>query len=93
MAFLTQKTDARKFWSSGGNYLQRSTLHTPARCISGCEISDDEIKYQTFEGSSDPARDTEAAMILTADINDSHSGPKDLTDAVIASMKAYDLNK
>ncbi|KAJ5901536.1 hypothetical protein N7495_002064 [Penicillium taxi] len=86
MNILAEKTDARKFWPSGGAYLQKSTLQTLARCISGCEIPNDLIENQTFDESSDPARDIQAGMVLAADVQDSHPAPS-IMDALTSSMK------
>ncbi|KAJ5898882.1 hypothetical protein N7495_003626 [Penicillium taxi] len=62
--------EAKKFWPSGGAYLQRSTLQSLARCVSGSEIPSHLISNQTFELPKDPGRDTQAGMILAADIRD-----------------------
>ncbi|KAJ5888350.1 hypothetical protein N7495_008391 [Penicillium taxi] len=86
MDVLAEKTDARKFWPSGGSYLQKSTLQTLARCISGCEIPDDLIGNQTFDESSDPEKDVQAGMILAADFQDPRLAPS-VMDALTASMK------
>jgi hypothetical protein len=84
---VDEKVAAKKFWPSGGAYLQKSTLQTLARCVSGCEIPDDLISNQTFEDSSDPARDVQAGMILAADVRDSYRGPPEEPDLVGALSK------
>ncbi|KAJ5691499.1 hypothetical protein N7488_012234 [Penicillium malachiteum] len=56
---VTQKMESRRFWPSGGEYLQRSTMVTLARCISGCEIPEDLIQGKAFDGDPKPAGDEE----------------------------------
>ncbi|KAJ5885499.1 hypothetical protein N7495_010009 [Penicillium taxi] len=72
------KVEVRKFWPSEGDYLNRSTLKTLARCVSGSEIPGDLIASSTFEDSSDPVRNCEAGMIIAADIGDEPRGPAKL---------------
>ncbi|KAJ6016929.1 hypothetical protein N7451_000308, partial [Penicillium sp. IBT 35674x] len=83
---MDEKVEARKFWPSGGAYLQKSTLQTLARCVSGCKIPENLIADQTFEGSSDTAKDTEVAMVLAADIRDHQRGP-DVVGAITDTIK------
>ncbi|KAJ5237900.1 hypothetical protein N7489_007991 [Penicillium chrysogenum] len=87
---IATKVEAKRFWPSEGAYLQRSTLQTLARCISGCEIPHHLISKQTFQNSSTPARDVQAGMILAADIADAqrvHCAGPDLMGALTKSMK------
>ncbi|KAJ6110548.1 hypothetical protein N7486_002783 [Penicillium sp. IBT 16267x] len=63
------------------------TLKTLARCVSGCEIPENLIADQTFEGSIDTARDTEAGMILAADVRDYQRRGPDAVGALTTTMK------
>ncbi|KAJ5826722.1 hypothetical protein N7447_003485 [Penicillium robsamsonii] len=81
---ITEKVEARKFWPSGGEYLNKSTLKTLAQCVSGCELPDEFVTNRTFEGSADESRNLQAGMILGADIRDTHP---DNRGALIESMK------
>ena len=76
--------EARRFWPSGGEYLNKSTLKTLARCVSGSELPDEFVTNKTFEGSSNECHNLRAGMILGADIRD--TDPDD-RDALIESMK------
>jgi hypothetical protein len=75
---------SRRFWPSAGEYLNKSTLKTLARCVSGCELPDEFVTDKTFEGSANESRDVQAGMILGADIRDT---TPDCRDALIESMK------
>ncbi|CAG8378561.1 unnamed protein product [Penicillium salamii] len=55
-----------RFWRSGGEYFNRLTLKTLARCVSGSENAD-EFGDHTFE-DNDESRNIEAGMILAADL-------------------------
>lgn len=77
----TEKVEDRRFWPSGGEYLNKSTLKTLARCVSGCELPDEFVTNKTFEDSANESRNLQAGMILGADIN-----PDD-RDALVESMK------
>ena len=80
----TEKVEARRFWPSGGEYLNKSTLKTLARCVSGCELPDEFVTNKTFEGSANESRNLQAGLILGADIRD--TDPDD-RGALIESMK------
>lgn len=69
----TEKVEAQGFWPAGGQYLNKSTLKTVARCVSGCELPDEFVTNKTFEGSANESRNLQAGMILGADIRD--TGP------------------
>lgn len=79
-----EKVEARRFWPSGGEYLNKSTLKTLARCVSGCELPDEFVTNKTFEGSANESRNLQAGMILGADIRDTNPDDR---DALIESMK------
>ncbi|KAJ5920094.1 hypothetical protein N7516_010952 [Penicillium verrucosum] len=80
----TEKVEARRFWPSGGEYLNKSTLKTLARCVSGCELPDEFVTNKTFEGSAKESRNLQAGMILGADIRDTNPDDR---GALIESMK------
>ncbi|KAJ5939216.1 hypothetical protein N7466_002350, partial [Penicillium verhagenii] len=79
-----EKVEARRFWPSSGEYLNRSTLRTLARCVSGCELPAQFVENKTFD-DSDEISNTKAGMILGADIIDK-VGTDDRA-ALIESMK------
>ncbi|KAJ5793509.1 hypothetical protein N7457_000108 [Penicillium paradoxum] len=81
---ITEKVEARRFWPSGGEYLNKSTLKTLARCVSGCELPDEFVTNKTFEDSANESRNLQAGMILGADIRDTNPDDR---DALIESMK------
>ncbi|CAG8923374.1 unnamed protein product [Penicillium salamii] len=90
---LDRKVQSKRFWPSGGSYLEKSTLQTLARCISGCEIPADLTAQNTFDRSSDPERNITTGMALAVDFMDLHqrqdkgsTGPE-LVDALTESMK------
>ncbi|KAJ5578387.1 uncharacterized protein N7459_007351 [Penicillium hispanicum] len=92
LADVTEKVEAKRFWPSEGAYLHKSTLKTLARCVSGSELPDD-LTENTFEDSTNPARDSQAGMIIAADLqDDQHAtvGPDrspDVREALIQSIK------
>ncbi|KAJ5549849.1 hypothetical protein N7535_002208 [Penicillium sp. DV-2018c] len=93
VAGVEQKVESNRFWPSAGSYLQRSTLQTLARCVSGCEIPEYLTAEQTFTSSETPERGVTAGMNLAADLISSRrvesgktAGP-DLVDAVTETMK------
>ena len=59
-----------RFWASPGKYLQRGTLVSLARNISGLDLPESIYQDTTFPetvGSQDPA---ETAMVLTSQLKD-----------------------
>ncbi|CAI7615909.1 unnamed protein product [Penicillium crustosum] len=80
----TEKVEARRFWPSGGEYLNKSTLKTLARCVSGRELPDEFVTNNTFEDSTNESRNLQAGMILGADIRDTNPDDR---DALIENMK------
>lgn len=72
--------------------MHKSSLKTLARCVSGCELPDD-LTENTFETSIDPARDSQARMVMAADLQDGQPAIKDsdqspdVRGALIESMK------
>lgn len=88
----------RKFWPSNGEYLNRSTLQTLARCISGCEIPPYLIQNQTFEDLDDPRMNEVSGMTTGNGINEEerilreraqprNQTSSNLIDAVTDSLK------
>lgn len=89
---VTEKVEAKRFWPSEGAYLHKSTLTTLGRCVSGCDLPEDLVKNNTFEASINPARDSQAGMVIAADLQDRPPGTvdpdegPDVRDALIECM-------
>ncbi|CAG8379831.1 unnamed protein product [Penicillium salamii] len=69
VAGLDQKVESKRFWPSAGTYLERSTLQTLARCISGCQIPENLTAEHTFEHPTNPERNV-PGMAMAADLLD-----------------------
>lgn len=95
---VTEKVEAKRFWPSEGAYLHKSTLMTLARCVSGCDLPEDLVKYNTFEASINPARDCQAGMVIAADLQDRLPGTVDpdegpgVRNALVEGMKQQRLD-
>ncbi|CAG8378583.1 unnamed protein product [Penicillium salamii] len=66
---------AKRYWPLRGKYLNRSTLKTFGKCVTGYDLPDEFITDCTFEDSRSEARNREAGMILAADILDQFNHP------------------
>lgn len=64
--------------------MNKSTLKTLARCVSGRELPDEFVTNNTFEDSTNESRNLQAGMILGADIRDTNPDDR---DALIENMK------
>ncbi|KAI9371257.1 hypothetical protein BJX61DRAFT_512154 [Aspergillus egyptiacus] len=82
---VKEKVDATRFWPTMGRYLNRSTLVTMARCISGCDLPPSFVEGSTFELEGDQAeqKSTDAGMVLSAQ----------LRDAMLDSMRVVEASK
>ncbi|CAG7946296.1 unnamed protein product [Penicillium nalgiovense] len=69
---VAKKVEATRFWPSGGEYLDRSTLVTLARCVSGSELPES-LKDNTFDSGDNSTRDADAGTVLGADVRDACS--------------------
>ncbi|KAJ5407210.1 hypothetical protein N7465_008494 [Penicillium sp. CMV-2018d] len=78
---IAEKVEARRFWPSGGEYLNKSTLKTHALDLNSLMSL---LRTRPYEGSSNESGNLRAGMILGADIRD--TDPDD-RDALIKSMK------
>ncbi|CAI7595202.1 unnamed protein product [Penicillium discolor] len=67
---VAKKVEATRFWPSAGEYLNRSTLVTLARCVSGSELPKSLVQDQTFDSGDTSTRDADAGTVLGADIRD-----------------------
>lgn len=69
--------EERISWPSERAYSHKSTLKTLAHCVSGRDLPDDLIEGNTLETSINPARDSQAGMIMAADLQDRQSATVD----------------
>ncbi|CAG7992643.1 unnamed protein product [Penicillium salamii] len=67
--------EVKKYWPLRGKWLNRSTLKTFAKCVTGYDLPDEFITDYTFEDTRSEARNHEAGMILAADILDQLNHP------------------
>lgn len=89
---LDEKVESKRFWPSAGTYLERSTLQTLARCISGCQIPKDLTAEHTFDHPSRSERNVSTGMAMAADLIDMHTQTTQPTgsrvmDALTETMK------
>ncbi|KAL4788728.1 hypothetical protein BJX76DRAFT_3880 [Aspergillus varians] len=89
---ITDKVGKTKFWPTIGRYLNRSTLVTLARCISGCELPQSIIEGQTFEPKDmdDHQRSKDAGLILAADMQDTVV-KGNLRDQIVEGIKKLEV--
>lgn len=80
---ITHKIETRRFWPSNGEYLNKSTLKSLSRCVSGHDLPDQFITNKTFEDSQGESRSEQAATIIGADLLESRSTN---VEALIESM-------
>ncbi|CAG8296522.1 unnamed protein product [Penicillium nalgiovense] len=69
---VARKVEATRFWPSGGEYLDRSTLVTLARCVSGSKLPES-LKDNTIDSGDNSTRDADAGTVLGADVRDACS--------------------
>ncbi|CAG7948691.1 unnamed protein product [Penicillium salamii] len=81
---ITAKCDARKFWPSGGSWLDKSTIVTMARSVSGVELPGQFIRHKTFD-SPNESDGIKTGMVLAANLTESIWDRE--RDAVVESMK------
>lgn len=43
---ISRKLETKRVWASAGEYLNKSTLKTLARCVSGCELPDEFVQKE-----------------------------------------------
>ncbi|KAJ5576462.1 hypothetical protein N7535_003388 [Penicillium sp. DV-2018c] len=67
---VAKKVEATHFWPSAGEYLNRSTLVTLARCVSGSELPESLVQDKTFDSGDTSTRDADAGTVLGADVLD-----------------------
>ncbi|KAJ5922096.1 hypothetical protein N7516_009799 [Penicillium verrucosum] len=67
---VAKKVEATRFWPSGGEYLNRSTLVTLARCVSGSELPESLVQDKTYDFGDTSTRDSDAGTVLGADVRD-----------------------
>jgi hypothetical protein len=82
---VDEKVEAKMFWPSEGEYLQKYISQALPCCVFGYRIPDKLIADQAFDGSSYTARDTEAAMTLAAEVRDHQRGP-DVVSAIMRTI-------
>ncbi|KXG48897.1 uncharacterized protein PGRI_027670 [Penicillium griseofulvum] len=66
---VAKKVETTRFWPSGGDHLNRSTLVTLARCVSGSELPES-LQENTFDTGDISTRNADAGTVLGADIRD-----------------------
>lgn len=83
-----QKVESRRFWPSGGDYIQHSTMVTLARCISGCEIPESVLGGNTFGSGNRPTENDEELGMTAGSVirNDADKA----RGAILASLRAED---
>ncbi|KUM59197.1 hypothetical protein ACN42_g7953 [Penicillium freii] len=67
---VAKKVEATHFWPSAGEYLNRSTLVTLARCVSGSDLPKSLVQDKTFDSGDTSTRDADAGTVLGADVRD-----------------------
>lgn len=75
---VAKKVEATRFWPSAGEYLNRSTLVTLARCVSGSELPKSLVQDKTFDSGDASTRDADAGTVLGADVRDAILAMKSL---------------
>ncbi|KAI1831808.1 hypothetical protein DTO027I6_7223 [Penicillium roqueforti] len=75
---VARKVEATRFWPSAGEYLNRSTLVTLARCVSGSELPESLVQDKTFDSGDTSTRDADAGTVLGADVCDAILAMKNL---------------
>ncbi|OQE92517.1 hypothetical protein PENNAL_c0007G01442 [Penicillium nalgiovense] len=75
---VVKKIEATHFWPSAGEYLNRSTLVTLARCVSGSELPKSLVQDKTFDSGDTSTRDADAGTVLGADVRDAIIAMKSL---------------
>ncbi|KAJ5963987.1 uncharacterized protein N7479_003863, partial [Penicillium vulpinum] len=75
---VAKKVEATRFWPSAGEYLNRSTLVTLTRWVSGSELPEFLVQDKTFDSGDTSTRDTDAGTVLGADICDAILATKSL---------------
>ncbi|KAJ5504113.1 hypothetical protein N7463_006987 [Penicillium fimorum] len=75
---VAKKVEATRFWPSAGEYLNRSTLVTLARCVSGSELPKSLVQDKTFDSGDTSTRDADAGTVLGADVRDAILAMKSL---------------
>lgn len=67
---IARKVEATRFWPSGADCLNRSTLITLARCVSGSDLPESLAQENTFDSHDDSTRDTDAGTVLGVDVRE-----------------------
>lgn len=75
---VAKKVEATHFWPSAGEYLNRSTLVTLARCVSGSDLPKSLVQDKTFDSGDTSTRDADAGTVLGADVRDAILAMKSL---------------
>lgn len=88
---VAAKIGKRPFWPSGGDYLNRSTLRTLARYVSGADIPESLVEANTFDHPDDPTRATEAGMVIGAAMEHHGARGPDPRAAVAESMSRLEI--